>query len=364
MLSQIKKLFGAKESGLLVVILVLGAILTAFSGSVPRPVFEVGPDGGRQRAYRTNEAGEQVPVMVEKNKFLNVQTLAQIAKDSSFIAIMAVGMAMVIISGGIDLSVGSIYGLASVLGALVLRRYGGAGEAEPGIGIMLGCGACIGVSLLCGLFNGGLTVAIGVHPFIITLASMSIFRSLAFIVTHGQTVAGFPEGFQQMVKMTIGDDLSVIPTLIMSVVLVVGWIYLGRLATGRRIYAIGGNELAARFSGIRVARVKLGVYMLGAMTAGVAALVNIGYYGAGGSGDGQGYELNVIAACVVGGTSLSGGKGSALGVVLGALFIQMIEAGIITVGIPSELKGVIIGFVIIAAVALEKFNTTLTERRL
>jgi len=364
MLSQIKKLFGAKESGLLVVILILGALISAFSGTVRLPVFERGADGVRQRVFVTNGSGERVPAVVEKNKFLNVQNFAQIAKDSSFIAIMAVGMAMVIISGGIDLSVGSVYALASVLGALVLRRYGVEGEASPGLGIFLGCCTCLGVSLLCGLFNGGLTVAIGVHPFIITLASMSIFRSVAFVATNGQTITDFPEGFQKFVQMKIGDDLSVIPALLMGIVLIVGFIYLARLATGRRIYAVGGNELAARFSGIRVERVKLGVYMLGALTAGVSALVSIGYYGAGGSGDGQGYELNVIAACVVGGTSLSGGKGSALGVVLGALFIQMIEAGIVTVGIPQEYKGVIIGVVIIAAVALEKINTSLTQRRL
>ena len=363
MLSRIKLLFRMKESGLLVVIFALGALLSLFSGTVRLPVFAAGPDGTRQRVFITNEAGERVPAIVEKNKFLNIQNFAQIAKDSSFTAIMAVGMAMVIISGGIDLSVGSIYALASVLGAIVLRRYGMEGETSPGLGIFLGCCTCIGVSLLCGLFNGGLTVAIGVHPFIITLASMSIFRSVAFVVTKGQTITDFPEGFQKFVQLKIGDNLSVIPALIMGIVLVLGWLYLARLATGRRVYAIGGNELAARFSGLRVENVKIGVYMLGALTAGVAALVSIGYYGSGGSSDGQGYELNVIAACVVGGTSLSGGKGSALGVVLGAIFIQMIEAGIVTVGILQEYKGIIIGIVIIAAVALEKFNTSFRDRR-
>ncbi len=364
MLTFIRSVFRVQESGLLLVIFVLGVVLTIFSGKVTRPVFETGPDGARQRVFVTNAAGEKVPAVAESNRFLNVQNLAQIAKDTSFVAIMAVGMSMVIISGGIDLSVGSIYALASVMGALVLRRYGGEGEASPGLGIFLGCATCIGVSLVCGLFNGGLTVAIGVHPFIITLASMSIFRSIAFIVTNGQSVTDFPGAFQEFVQRKVGNDLSVIPALIMGIVLVLGWIYLARLATGRRVYAIGGNEIAARFSGIRVERVKLGVYLIGALTAGVAALVSIGYYGAGGSGDGQGYELNVIAACVVGGTSLNGGKGTALGVVLGALFIQTIDSGIVTVGIPQAWRGVIIGAVIIAAVALEKFNTSLTRRRL
>ena len=140
MLSQIKKLFGVKESGLLVVILALGALLSAFSGTVRLPVFETGPDGVRQRVFVTNEAGERVPAIAEKNKFLNAQNLAQLAKDTSFIAIMAVGMSLVIIAGGIDLSVGSIYALASVLGALVFQYYGsdGAGaNAPPGVGVGL-----------------------------------------------------------------------------------------------------------------------------------------------------------------------------------------------------------------------------------
>jgi len=124
----------------------------------------------------------------------------------------------------------------------------------------------------------------------------------------------------------------------MIVVLIVGWIFLSRLAAGRRVYAIGGNELAARFSGIRVERVKLGVYLISGLCAGIAALLSLGYYGAATSGDGQGYELNVIAAAVVGGASLTGGRGSALGVVLGALIIQMISSGIVILGIDQKLQ--------------------------
>ena len=367
MSSPVRSLLRFQESGLLLVILGLGLLLTIFSGSVRIPLFERDADGGRKRVFTTDAAGERTPAFVEKNKFLNTQNLAQLAKDTSFTAIMAVGMAVVIISGGIDLSVGSIYALASVIGALVLRHYGpdgaGAGLAS-GVGVLLGMVACVGTATLCGLFTGGLIVALRVHPFIITLGGMAILRGIAFVITKGQSVGGFPPAFREIVRFEVGDGLSIVPMLVMLTVLIIGWIFLSRLAAGRRVYAIGGNELAARFSGIRVERVKLGVYLISGFTAGIAALLSIGYYGAATSGDGQGYELNVIAAAVVGGASLIGGRGSALGVVLGALIIQMISSGIVILGIDQNYSQIIIGSVVIAAVVLDNFNTWLAKRRL
>jgi ribose/xylose/arabinose/galactoside ABC-type transport system permease subunit len=367
MSSPVRSLFRFQESGLLLVILALGLLLTAFSGTVRIPLFERNAEGGRQRVFTTNESGERIPAFVEKNKFLNTQNLAQLAKDTSFTAIMAVGMAVVIISGGIDLSVGSIYALASVIGALVLHRFGPEGVAAgtpTGLGVLLGMGACVGTATLCGLFNGGLIVALRVHPFIITLGAMAILRGIAFVITKGQSVGGFPPAFRDIVRYEIGDGLSFVPMAVMLIALVIGWIFLSRLAAGRRVYAIGGNELAARFSGIRVERVKLGVYLISGFTAGIAALLSIGYYGAATSGDGQGYELNVIAAAVVGGASLAGGRGSALGVVLGALIIQMISSGIVILGIDQNYSQIIIGTVVIAAVVLDNFNTWMAKRRL
>jgi ribose transport system permease protein len=367
MSSPLRSLLRFQESGLLLVILALGVMLTAFSGSVRIPLFERNADGGRQRVFTTNEAGERTPAFTEKNKFLNAQNLAQLAKDTSFTAIMAVGMAVVIISGGIDLSVGAIYALASVLGALALRHYGpeGAGAAtSPAVGLLLGMGACVGTAALCGLVTGSLIVALRVHPFIITLGGMAILRGIAFVITKGQSVGGFPPAFRELVRFEVGDGLSLVPMLVMLAVLALGWVFLSRLAAGRRVYAIGGNELAARFSGIRVERVKLGVYFISGVTAGIAALLSLGYYGAATSGDGQGYELNVIAAAVVGGASLSGGRGSALGVVLGALIIQMISSGIVILGIDQNYSQIIIGTVVIAAVVLDNINTWLAKRRL
>src|SRR6266478_2462100 len=150
--------FRFQEGGLVIVILVLGLLLTIFGGRVNLPEF------------RENAAGETERVMVEKNKFLNARNLAQLAKDTSFVAIMAVGATFVIISGGIDLSVGAIYALASVLAALVLHRFGPDGPhsgASPGIGVLFGMTACVGAGTLCGSLNGAMIVALKVHPFII-----------------------------------------------------------------------------------------------------------------------------------------------------------------------------------------------------
>lgn len=354
--------------GLLVVILVLGGLLTLFAGTVRAPLFVRASDGARERVFTTNAQGERVPAFVEKNKFLNAQNLAQLAKDTSFVAIMAVGMAVVIISGGIDLSVGSIFALASVLGALVLHYYGPEGAAgaspHPLTGVLFGAATCIAVGALCGLLNGGLIVLLRVHPFIITLGAMAILRGIAFVVTKGQSVGGFPAVFRDIVRHEIGDGLSVVPLAVMILVTVSGGIYLSRLAAGRRVYAIGGNETAARFSGIRIEWVKLSVYVISGFTAGIAALLSLGYYGAATSGDGQGYELNVIAAAVVGGASLTGGRGTALGVVLGALVIQMISSGIVILGIDQNYSQIIIGVVVVAAVVLDNFNNWVARRRL
>ena len=355
-----------QEGGLLLVIFVLGLLLTLCGGKIEVPLLQ--PDAADQLrpVFRTNAAGEQEPVLVTKNKFLNPQNLAQLAKDTSFIAIMAVGATFIIISGGIDLSVGAIYALASVLAGLIFHRFGpdGAGGVSPGLSVPLGIFTCLGVATFCGLLNGGMTVALRVHPFIITLGTMAIYRGIAFVVTGGQSIGGFPESFRDLVRVETGNGLSLVPLAVMVLVMIAGGIYLSRLAAGRRIYAIGGNELASRYSGIRVPRVKLSVFIFSGLTAGIAALLALGYYGSASSGDGAGYELDVIAAAVVGGASLSGGKGTALGALLGALIIKMIDNGIVILGIDQSYSKIIIGVAVILAVVLDQFNTWLAKRRL
>ena len=341
---RVRSLVGIQEIGLILVVIFLGAVLTAFGGKV------------RMVEFHKNAAGETERVFVEKNKFLNARNLTQLAKDTSFIAVMAIGATFVIIAGGIDLSVGATYALASVLSALVFTK----GEDQVLWGIL----ACLGAATACGLLNGGMIVLLKVHPFIITLGTMAIYRGIAFVATQGQSVGGFPEGFRSFVRQETDGGLSLVPLIVMVLVTVIGGIYLSRLAAGRRVYAVGGNELASRFSGIHVDRVKLSVFVISGLTAGIAALLALGYYGSASSGDGQGYELNVIAAAVVGGASLSGGKGSALGALLGALIIQMISTGIVILNIDQNYSQIIIGAVVILAVLFDQLNNWLSKRRL
>jgi len=349
------------EGGLILVILALGLLLTIFGGEVERPKIVTGPDGQPTRVMQTDASGQEVPVFTKLNKFLNAETLTQIAKDTSFFAIMAVGMTVVIITAGIDLSVGSVYALASVAGAIYMNQFGSDGSPWMAcVGVLI----TIGVGLLCGFFNGLMTVGFNVHPFIITLGTMAIYRGIAFVSTNGQSIGDFPQSFRDFVRQGVIGDLSLVPLIVMILVCVVGGIFLARMTIGRRIYAIGGNETASRYSGIRVGRIKLLAYTISGLTAGIGAVLALGYYGAGSSGDGQGYELTVIAAAVVGGASLVGGKGSALGAVLGAVILQMISTGMIILGIPQNYSQIVTGAVVITAVLLDQLNRWISDRRL
>jgi ribose/xylose/arabinose/galactoside ABC-type transport system permease subunit len=349
------------EGGLILVILVLGLLLTIFGGEVERPKIVTGPDGQPTRVMQTDANGQEVPVLVKLNKFFNAETLTQIAKDTSFFAIMAVGMTIVIITAGIDLSVGSVYALAAVAGAIYMNQFGSEGSPWAAwVGVLV----TLGVGVLCGFLNGIMTVGFNVHPFIITLGTMAIYRGVAFVSTNGQSIGDFPQSFRDFVRQGVIGDLSLVPLIVMILVCVVGGIFLARMTIGRRIYAIGGNETASRYSGIRVGRVKLLAYTISGLTAGIGAVLALGYYGAGSSGDGQGYELTVIAAAVVGGASLVGGKGSALGAVLGAVILQMISTGMIILGIPQNYSQIVTGAVVITAVLLDQLNRWISDRRL
>jgi ribose/xylose/arabinose/galactoside ABC-type transport system permease subunit len=343
------------EGGIILVIIVLGLLLSVFGGDVDRPLIVNG-----QRVMHTVD-GQQQPVFAKVNKFFNPETLTQIAKDTSFFAIMAVGMTIVIITAGIDLSVGSTYALAAVSGALFMNQFGSDG---PWWAAVVGAGITIGIALLAGIANGIMITGLNVHPFIITLGTMAIYRGIAFVLTNGQSVGDFPQGLRDTVRFNLVGDLSLVPLIVMVLVCIAGSIFLIRMSVGRRIYAIGGNETASRYSGIRVGRVKILAYALTGLAAGIAAVLALGYYGAASSGDGSGYELTVIAAAVVGGASLVGGKGSALGAVLGAIILQMISTGMVILGIPQNYSQIVTGVVVITAVLLDQLNRWISDRRL
>jgi ribose transport system permease protein len=347
-----RKLFRFQETGLLGVIFVLGLALTIFGGSLQ---------------IRQPNAGTVETV----NKFLRADNLGMLANNASFFAIMAVGEAFVIITGGIDLSVGAIYCLSAVCGAMFLSYFGpgGAGSgASPTWVVPAAILLCMGVGTVCGLLNGAGVVLLGIHPFVITLGTLAIYRGIAFVLTKAQAYTNFPsqftDGFIRHQLWWHGHALYPVPLLIMlGVTAAAGW-DLKHAVTGRHVFAIGGNEQAALFSGLPVKRVKLKVYAFSGLTAGIAAIIMLGYYGSASSDAGTGYELGVIAASVVGGASLVGGHGTAWGALLGALIIQMIGNGIIILNIDQNYSQIIIGSVIIIAVLWDRINTALRERRL
>ncbi|HOW72850.1 MAG TPA: ABC transporter permease [Phycisphaerae bacterium] len=337
-----------KETGLLGVVLVLGLLLSTFGGSL---------------TITSRETGQTRTV----NKFLRADNLDKLAKNTSFFAIMAVGVTFVIISGGIDLSIGSTYCLTAVCGAMFLHHFGPQGhtaEASAAWVVPAAILLCLAIGTLAGLLNGLGVVLLGVHPFVITLGTMAIYRGIAFVMTKAQSYTHFPPQFTDgLIRFEVGRNLYPIPMLIMVIVTCVAAAYLRYTTGGRQVFAIGGNEQAARFSGISVGRVKLRVYAFCGLTAGIAAVIMLGYYGSASSDAGKGYELDVIAAAVVGGASLSGGRGTALGALLGALIIQIIANGIIILEVDQNYSQIIIGAVIVLAVVLDRINTALRERR-
>src|SRR5260370_18547039 len=210
------------EGGLLLGNGVLGILLAVFGGSVQLPKFRNNAEGKPERVFETMPDGQKVPAFETVNKFFNPRTLIQIAKDTSFFAIMAVGMTVVSITAGIDLSVGAIYARASVCGALVLTQYGSSGGVDA---VIVGVLVTIGVGGLCGLVNGSMITAFNVHPFIITLGTMSIYRGIAFLQTNGQSIGGFPEAFRDFVRQEF-NGVSLLPPIVVSIVMVIGGIFL------------------------------------------------------------------------------------------------------------------------------------------
>ena len=295
------------------------------------------------------------------NNFLNAGTIIQIATETSFFAIMAVGMAMVIISGGIDLSVGSIYALCGTTMALILRS-----RPDHGVGtVLLGLAISLGVGFLCGALNGVMVFGLKVHPFVITLGTMWIYRGVAFVTSKAESIL-VPQSLTNFAKAPLGlrHDLYPVPLLVMVLVTIAGWLYLARTVAGRRVFAVGGNVIASIYSGVKTNRVYLAVYTIAGLTAGISSFIGNSYYGSASCGDALGYELYVIAAAVVGGVSLLGGKGSAVGATLGALLIVLIRQSILTLHLDENYEWIIIGSAIIVAVVLDRVSSNLGAKRL
>jgi ribose/xylose/arabinose/galactoside ABC-type transport system permease subunit len=333
------RVMASQSAGLVMVILLLGAILTLTAGT-----------------HEDRRTGEVV------NNFLNSNTLVQIATDASFFAVMAVGATFVIISGGIDLSVGSIYALAGVTMALALRTLG---PLSDPVAVAAGLAICLAVGLACGALNGAMAVSLPVHPFVITLGTMWILRGLAFVTSHAESIL-VPPALTAVAKASLGlaESLYPVPMLVMLATAALGSVYLGRTVMGRHIFALGGNPEASRFAGLRLGRIQMGVFVVSGLAAGLAAFLGASFYGSASCGDAAGYELYVIASAVVGGASLTGGKGSAVSAMLGALLIVMIRQSIRTLRLDQNYEWIVIGCAIIIAVVLDQGGARVAARRL
>ena len=339
MRSMLRKIVTSQESGLMLVVLIVTVLLTVLAGT-----------------HLDRSSGELV------NSFWNSHTLIQTGTDASFFAIMAIGATLVIISGGIDLSVGSVYALAGVSMALLLRALG------PMDGVAtapLALSVCAGVGLACGLLNGALVVGLRVHPFIITLGTMWLLRGIAFVSSKAESIL-VPQSLTGVAKASLGlgGGLYPVPMLTMVGLAVLGMLYLQRTVMGRHIFAFGGNLEASRFAGLPLSRIQIGVFAASGLTAGLAAFLGASFYGSASSGDAQGYELYVIASAVVGGASLLGGKGSALGAMLGAVLIVLVRQSIRTLRFDQNYEWIVIGCAIIIAVVVDQWSTRATARRL
>jgi ribose/xylose/arabinose/galactoside ABC-type transport system permease subunit len=287
------------------------------------------------------------------NTFLNPDNLIDgIATPKSHYALMATGLTIVIVGGGIDISVGSIMALSGMMTAAILRDFPGPGHHSTLVVLVVAILASLGIGLLCGLFNGLLVSFLRMHPFIVTLGTLSIYRCLATAPFSNKTVQAAPSLFH-LFQFEV-RQMRIVPTLVMLMVVFLGWIYLRLLVWGRETYAVGGNEEAARFSGINVARTKVLIYSISGTLAGLAGLIGLGRFGSMSSSSATGYELTVVAAAVVGGASLSGGRGTAVGALLGTLILAMIENGINIVHLNQEWKLGIVGLSIIIAAALDQ----------
>lgn len=331
-MALVKKLVANQLFGLIVVNLALFVAIAAFAPQI-----------------RDRSTGAMV------NGFLRLETIIQLATDTSFFAILAIGIGIVMLSGGIDLSVGSTYALSGVLTAMALQSIGG--QIPASMLVLAALGICLGIGLLCGLVNGVLVAKLGVHPFVITLGAMWVFRGVAFVVSKAQSV-NMPTTLTEFAKNTMGlpKGLYPVPTLVMLATVAIATVFLFRTIAGRNIYAVGGNREAAHCAGIPVSRTLIAVYAVCGVAAALSAFMGATYYGAANSADAQGYELYAIASAVVGGVSLNGGRGSAIGAVLGALLIAMMRQAISTLNLNSNYEYVIIGTALVVAVFLDSLS--------
>ncbi|MCX5497801.1 ABC transporter permease [Kaistia dalseonensis] len=301
--------------------------------------------------------------------FMSVANLVIVSKHVAINALLAIGMTYVILTGGIDLSVGSIVGLTGMIaGALITY-----GIPLPFLGVVVWpnvletMAIVLVVGAIIGAFNGVLITQLNVAPFIATLGTLYVARGAALLLSNGATfpnLVGKPElgneGFPILGAGTLfGIPLSIV---ILVVVALIAAYVAARTPFGRRVYAVGGNERAAALSGVYVNRVKLAVYVISGFCAAIAGLIVSSQLVASHPASGESFELNAIAAAVLGGTSLSGGRGTIGGTIVGAFVIGVLSDGLVMMGVSEFWQMVIKGLVIVSAVVLDQMQRTLSRR--
>ncbi len=277
--------------------------------------------------------------------FIKISNILSTARSFSAIAVAGIGVSMIIITGGIDLSIGSAYGLAGVISAMLVVS---GMPLIPGIlgGMLLGS--------VVGVLNGLMVVYLKLPPFIATMGTMQIARGVCYIITQGYPVNNLPVEYTVLGQ---GYLLGVpVPIWVMVFVAILFAIFLNMTTTGRRIFALGGNEEATRISGINTKRLKVLVYTLGAALAGLAGIITASKLGVGQPTAGIGFEMDAIAAVVIGGASLSGGEGTVTGTIIGAAIIGVLRNALVLLAVDSYWQTLIIGCVIILAVTIDQLR--------
>eukprot|EP00913_Durusdinium_trenchii_P013417 g12598.t1 len=300
------------------------------------------------------DADLMVPASFWWPSFLQVGNLRAVANRIAVIAIIAIGMTLVIISAGIDLSVGSLIALSSVTAALLIREIAGAEQATA-VGMTLCCLAAIALCALLGVFSGTLVAMFKIPAFIVTLAMMQIASGCAYLLSESQTIYQLPDSFTWFGRDSFLGVPN--PVFLMLALFVVAHVVMTRTVFGRYVYAVGGNAEAARLSGVPIRSITLSCYVICGALAGLGGVIRASELKSGAPTFGQMAELEVIAAVVVGGTSLAGGEGKILGTLIGALIIAVMRNGMNLTNVESNLQNVVLGLVIIGAIMLDKAKT-------
>jgi ribose transport system permease protein len=278
--------------------------------------------------------------------FLSADNLYNIGVQTSYTAVIAIGITLVIITAGIDLSVGSVAALSGVVGVVLM--------AKAGVPVVLAILGGILVGAACGLVNGLLVSVAGLNPFIATLGMLSVARGLVYIPTNAKSVFGVPDSFRLLGQGVIGS--IPIPIIVVAVVAVAGYVVLARTKLGRYAYAMGSNREAARLSGIPIRRYLTVVYVISGALAGFGGMIASSQVASGQPNFGIGLELDAIAAAVIGGASLFGGQGTVVGTLIGAFLIALIRNGSVLLDVNIYYQQVIIGVVIWVAVLWDQYR--------